>query len=94
MKKIALVLLSLMILTAAAFAVDLLPVDSSLIAKAGYDATTQVLSIQMVNSSDVYNYQAVPQAVYDSFLAAESKGAFYVKSIKGQYKTDKAPVAE
>ena len=90
MKKIALVLLSLMILTAAAFAIDLQPVDSSFIAKAGYDAATQVLSIQMVNSSDVYNYQAVPQSLYDSFLAAESKGAFYVENIKGQFKTDKS----
>jgi len=90
MKKIALVLLSLMILTVAALAVDLQPVESSLIAKAGYDAATQVLSIQMVNSSDVYNYQAVPQAVYDSFLAAESKGAFYVQSIKGQYENEKS----
>ena len=90
MKKIALVLLSLMIFTAAALAVDLLPVESSLIAKAGYDPAAQTLAIQLVNSSDVYTYQAVPQAVYDSFLAAESKGAFYVKSIKGQFKTDKA----
>ncbi len=90
MKKISLVLLSLMILTAAAFAVDLVPVDSSFIASAGYDADTQVLSIQMVNSSDIYNYQDVPQAIYDDFLAAESKGAFYVENIKGQFKTDLA----
>ena len=89
MKKIAWILASLMIFTAAAFAAELLPVESSLIAKAGYDATTQVLSIQMVNSSDVYNYQAVPASIYADFLAAESKGAFYVKSIKGQFKTDK-----
>ena len=89
MKKIALVLLSLMILTVAALAVDLQPVESSLIAKAGYDPATQVLSIQMVNSSDVYNYQAVPQSIYDDFLAADSKGAFYVKNIKGQFKTEK-----
>ena len=42
----------------------------------------------MVNSSDVYNYQEVPASVYADFLAAESKGAFYVKNIKGQFKTD------
>jgi hypothetical protein len=89
MKKIALVLFSLMIFTAAALAVDLLPVESSLIAKAGYDAASQTLAIQFVNSSDTYTYQGVPQSVYDGFLAADSKGSFYVKNIKGQYRTDK-----
>ena len=88
MKKIAWILASLMVFSVSALAVDLLPVESSLIAKAGYDAAAQVLSIQMVNSSDVYNYQEVPASVYADFLAAESKGAFYVKNIKGQYKTD------
>jgi hypothetical protein len=90
MKKIALFLLSLMILAAAAFAIDLQPVESSFIAKAGYDAATQVLSIQMANSSDVYSYQSVPQSLYDAFLAADSKGAFYVENIKGKFKTDMA----
>lgn len=88
MKKIAWILASLMIFTVSALAVDLLPVESSLIAKAGYDAASQVLSIQMVNSSDVYNYQEVPATVYADFLASDSKGSFYVKNIKGQYKTD------
>lgn len=89
MKTIALVLLALMILVPAALAVDLKPVESSLIAKAGYDPATKTLSIQMVNSSDVYSYHPVPQSLYDDFLAADSKGAFYVKNIKGQFQTDK-----
>lgn len=90
MKKIALVLFSLLILASVALAADMQSVKSSLIDKAGYDPETKVLSIQMNNSSDVYTYEAVPQAVYDGFLEAESKGAYYVKHIKGQYKTDKA----
>lgn len=92
MKKTALVLLALMVLAVAAFAADvaLLPVESSLIEKAGYDAATQTLVVKLVNGSDLYTYQGVPQAIYDEFLAAESKGNYFVKSIKGQFKTDKA----
>jgi hypothetical protein len=90
MKKIALVLASLMIFAVAAFAVDLQPVESSLIEKAGYDAATQTLVIKLLNSSEVYTYQGVPQATYDGFLAAESKGAFFVESIKGKFPTQKA----
>jgi hypothetical protein len=92
MKKIALVLLALMILTVATLAADiaLLPVQSSLIEKAGYDAATQTLVVKLVNGSDVYTYQAVPQAIYDGLLAAESKGSYFVQNIKGHFKTDKA----
>ena len=92
MKKIALVLLALMILTVATLAADvaLLPVESSLIEKAGYDAATQTLVVKLVNGSDLYTYQGVPQAIYDEFLAAESKGAFFVESIKGKFPTQKA----
>lgn len=89
MKTIALALASLMILAVAAFAVDLLPVESSLIEKAGYDAAAQTLVIKLVNSSEIYTYQGVPQAIYDQFLAAESKGAFFVESIKGKFPTKK-----
>lgn len=91
MKKIALALLALLILTAATFAADvaLLPVESSLIEKAGYDAASQTLVVKLVNGSDLYTYQGVSQALYDEFLAAESKGAFFVEKIKGQFPTQK-----
>lgn len=91
MKKIALVLLALMIFTTLALAAEiaLLPVESSLIAQAGYNADAQTLVIQLVNSSDLYTYHGVPQSVYDGFLAAESKGSYFVQNIKGQYPTDK-----
>ena len=87
MKKTALALAALMLLTVVAVAAEILmhPVESSLIAKAGYDAETQTLALQLVNSSDVYNYQGVPQDIYDGFLAAESKGSYYVSTIKAKY---------
>ena len=92
MKKIALALVSLLLFSLAALAADveMVSVKSSLLNKVGYDPEAKTLVVQMNNSSDVYTYEAVPQAVYDGFLEAESKGAYYVKHIKGQYKTDKA----
>lgn len=91
MKKIAVFLATLFILSAVVWAIDIemQAVESSLIAKLGYDAAAKELAIQMHNSSDIYLYKDVPQAVYDDFLAAESKGAFYVKNIKGQYETER-----
>lgn len=91
MKKTMLVLAVLMLLSMLAVAAEIAmrPVESSFIAKAGYDPETQALAIQMVNSSDTYTYQGVPQEIYDGFLAAESKGAYYVEKIKAQYPTDK-----
>lgn len=91
MKKIVLVLVSLVLFTAAAFAADIemQAVESSLIDKVGYDAETKVLAIQMNNSSDTYYYQAVPESIFENLLAADSKGRYYVKNIKGKFKTER-----
>lgn len=91
MKKIALVLASLMFFSVVAFAADIemKSVKSSLLDKVGYDPEAKVLAVQMNYSSDVYLYQDVPQDIFDDLLAAESKGGFYVKNIKGKYKTER-----
>lgn len=91
MKKIALVLVSLMLFTVVAFAADIemQSVESSFLNKVGYDPETKVLAVQMNDSSDVYLYQSVPQAIYDDLLAADSKGSFYVENIKGQFETER-----
>jgi hypothetical protein len=68
-------------------AVELQPVESSWLDKAGYDAETQTLTIRMKNSSDIYEYQGVPEEVYRDFLAAESKGAFFAAHIQDAYPT-------
>ena len=91
MKKIALFLAALLVFSAAALAADIemKAVESSLIAQVGYDPATKDLAIQMHNSSDTYVYKDVPQTVYDNFMAAESKGSFYVKNIKGKFTTER-----
>lgn len=92
MKTIAWVLFSLSLLATLAMAAGIVlePIESSLIAKAGYDAETQMMAVELVNNSDTYYYKGVPQAVYEGFLAAESKGAYFVENIKGQYEEDMA----
>ena len=91
MKKIALVLASLMFFSVVAFAADIemKSVKSSLLDKVGYDPEAKVLAVQMNYSSDVYLYRDVPMDVFDDLLAADSKGAYYVKHIKGKYKTER-----
>ena len=91
MKKLALVLAGLVLFAAVAVAADIemKSVSSSFLDKVGYDAQAKVLAIQMKNSSDVYLYRDVPVDVFDDLLAADSKGAYYVKHIKGKYKTER-----
>ena len=91
MKKVTILLATLFVLASVAIAVEvtLQPVDSSLIAQVGYDEATRQLAIRMHNSSDTYLYKDVPPAVYADFIAADSKGAFYVKNIKGHYDTER-----
>ncbi len=68
---------------------ELQDVESTLIKEIGYDADSQVLTVVMVQSGDVYEYQGVPQAVYDGLMQAESKGSYFVKNIKGKYSFSK-----
>ena len=92
MKTIAWSLLALSLLAATAFADDdikMKPVKSSLIAKIGYDPQSKTLAVQMNNSSDMYLYEGVPMSLYDDFLAADSKGAFFVKHVKGKFGHDR-----
>ena len=91
MKKIALALVSLLLLSVAVRAaeIEMTSVESSLLDKVGYDPETKTLVIQMNNSSDRYFYSDVPPAVYKDLMGASSKGSFYVKKIKGKYAVER-----
>ena len=60
-------------------------VESSLIKAVGYDAATQVLTVTFVDQEGTYEYQKVPESVYKELMAAESKGSFFAKNIKGKF---------
>lgn len=59
-------------------------VQSSVIASAGYDAATETLEIEF-HHGGIYVYASVPPWVFDSLMAASSKGLFFHDSIKDHF---------
>lgn len=57
------------------------PVESSAIARIGYDAEAEKAYVEF-HDSDVYAYRGVPPAVFEEFARAESKGTFLNAVIK------------
>lgn len=79
----------LAIISSVAADFDMKPVDSSLLSAVGYDTQTKTLAVQFVNNSDTYYYNEVPEELLQQLLKSDSKGAFYVKNIKGKFKFDR-----
>ena len=63
---------------------DRIAVTSSSIASAGYSPEESTLEVEYRNGS-VYQYFAVPKSVFESLLAAASKGTFVSERIRGRY---------
>jgi len=61
-----------------------IPVSSTSVASMGYDAELQVLEVEFVDGG-VYQYQGVPQDLFEQLMNAPSKGAFINKQIKKFY---------
>lgn len=61
---------------------QLIPVNSSNVAKIGYDNTT--LEVHF-HSGSVYHYHNVSKALFNEFLLAKSKGKFLNSRIKPVY---------
>lgn len=59
-------------------------VDSSAIERISHDEATRQLHVRFVGGRR-YAYSGVPRRVYDAFLAAESKGAFFNHHIRDLY---------
>ncbi len=63
---------------------DRTPVRSSNIRSVGYDPASRTLEVQF-HSGGVYQYSGVPEAVYQSFMQAASKGSYFNEHIKERY---------
>jgi len=59
-------------------------VDSSAVLAVEHDAESKRMAIRFV-SGETYVYDDVPRAVYEAFLAAPSKGAFFQAEIRDVY---------
>ena len=55
-------------------------VESSVIRSIRYEATERRLSVTF-RAGTVYRYEDVPEAEYEAFLAAESKGRFFTNPV-------------
>ncbi len=58
-----------------------MPVQSSNLSSVGYDPDTQILEIEF-NSGSIYQYNRVPEYVYQGLLSAPSKGQYFDQYIK------------
>lgn len=63
-----------------------LPLESSVIASAGYDPGIAVLELEF-RSGEVYRYFAVPPSVHAGLLAAPSAGRFFTQRIRDRFPT-------
>ncbi len=60
-------------------------VESTTMKSVGYDPCAATLEIEF-QSGTVYQYFHVPERVYQELMAADSKGEFFNKAIKGPYR--------
>ena len=60
-------------------------VSSSAINSIGYDGSNQTLQIEFVGG-EVYEYKGVPPDVHRAMMAAPSKGKFFHRNFKSQYR--------
>lgn len=60
------------------------PVDSSCVARIGYDPAAEEVYVEF-HDSDIYAYRGVSALVFDEFARAESKGVFLNDVVKPRY---------
>jgi len=63
-------------------------VKSSNIASIGYDEEKKILQVEFIRSG-YYIYSDVSKETYSAFINAPSKGKYFFKNIKGNYKFKK-----
>ena len=66
---------------------------SSMIASAGYDATTRVLEIEFLSGA-IYRYSDVSVDLYEALLSAPSKGRLFHTRIRNAFHCHRAEVTE
>lgn len=81
-----------------ALLISLIAVESSQISAVGYDTNSRTLAVQFpgrgATPGSVYHYSNVPPEVFAEFQAAESKGTFFGKNIRGKFDYEKQPGAD
>jgi hypothetical protein len=60
------------------------PLESTILAAVSYDQARQVLRLEF-RSRAVYGYFDVPPEVYQNLMAANSKGSYFNRNIRGRF---------
>jgi len=67
--------------------------NSSLIKSYDYNSDSKVLKISFVDNAEVaYDFEGVPEPLFQEFRASNSKGRFFNSSIRGRFPATKAVV--
>lgn len=61
------------------------PVDSSMISKAGYDAQTQTLRVAFLSTGKTVDYSNVPEYIYHDLLKSKSVGTYMSNFVINNY---------
>ena len=60
------------------------PVNSSSIASIGYSPRSRTLDVEF-RTGAIYRYEQVPSQLAREFLAAESKGRYFARRVRGKF---------
>jgi hypothetical protein len=63
---------------------DRILVNSSNIITIGYNADSKILEVEF-RTGKVYQYEDVPEDIYQELMAASSKGQFFHDNVMNQY---------
>jgi len=64
--------------------IDLYPVESSVIAAAGFDPQRRIMLV-LYNTGRAYEYHAVPPEVFQGLMESESKGRYLNDKVLGTF---------
>ena len=66
-----------------------LTLESKMLSAAAYDNSKQILYLRFRNTGDVYRYFDFPDANYQAFLSAQSKGRFFRSHIRDHFRYER-----
>ena len=62
----------------------MVPLESESLRAAGYDRARSMLRLTF-RAGGTYEYDGVPQMVWNDLLGAQSKGRYFIAEIRGRY---------
>ena len=65
------------------------PLESKMFTSVAYDTDQQILYLRFRKTGDVYRYFGFPVTEYQDFLAAESRGRFFLAYIRGRFRFER-----